>query len=127
MKKVAIASVLVASVVIAACSSSTSSSSSGSTAEGGAPAGNNITVQSNMFVPSMLTIKKGDTVTWTWAGGSHSVTSGANCVDDKSYGTPVNGTVGFTFQHTYTTAGTFEFFCMPHCQSSGMKGTIVVQ
>jgi plastocyanin len=30
------------------------------------------------------------------------------------------------YDHTFTTAGTFPYFCAPHA-SSGMVGTIVVQ
>lgn len=141
MKKLGIAFVLVSGLLVAACSSSSdtgntsgssgttsgSSGSSGATPEAGAPAGNNITVMSNKFVPNTLEIKVGDTVTWTWAGGAHSVTSGKDCVDDKEYGEPVTSMNGHTFSHKYDKAGTFEYFCIPHCSSSNMKGTITVK
>ncbi len=134
MKKLAIACALVLATV-AACASSTSPTPTGSSGTSGTPAEagvatNAITVggSSNKFTPSTLTIKAGDTVTWTWAGGAHTVTSGANCTSDMAYGTDgIQSAVGSTFTHTYPTAGTFEFFCEPHCASSGMKGTIVVQ
>ena len=121
-----------AATVTAACSSTstpTPSGTSGTTGDAATPP-NNIIVggSTNQFMPSTLTVKVGDTVTWSWAGGAHTVTSGANCMSDGMYGT--NGTVvavGATFTHTYTTAGTFEFFCEPHCVSSGMKGSIVVK
>jgi plastocyanin len=132
MKKLALSSLLVLTAMVACSSSSTdntgsSSGSSGAvTPEGGTtPATNEVTVLSNMFVPATLTIKKGDTVTWKWGGGAHSVTSGANCTSDGMYGVGVQ-TTG-TFQHKYDTAGTFEYFCIPHCASSNMKGTIIVQ
>lgn len=130
MKKLALTFVLVCATVTAACSSSSDNSSSsggGTPADSGAPAGNAITVKSNMFVPATLTIKAGETVTWTWAGGAHTVTSGASCTADNAYKSGLQSTVGATFTHTYPTAGTFEFFCEPHCATSGMKGTIIVQ
>ena len=131
MKKLAITFVLVLATVTAACSSSSDTSSSGTsgtTGDGGTtPAGNAITVMSNKFVPPSLTIKAGETVTWTWAGGSHTVTSGTNCTADAVYTSGLQTTSGATFKHTYAAAGTFEFFCEPHCASSGMKGTIIVQ
>jgi plastocyanin len=141
MKKLAITFVLVLATVTAACSSSSdntsssgSSGTSGTTGDSGTagdsgttPAGNAVTVKSNQFIPPSLTIKAGETVTWTWAGGSHTVTSGAGCVSDKAYTSGLKSSAGDTFTHTYATAGTFEYFCEPHCASSGMKGTIIVQ
>ena len=124
-------------VCVAACSSTTSPTPSGTSATSGASgttgdaamATNTVTVggSSNQFTPSSLTIKVGDTVTWTWEGGAHTVTSGANCTSDGMFGTDgIQSAVGSTFTHTFTTAGTFEYFCVPHC-SLGMKGTIVVK
>jgi plastocyanin len=135
MKKLALGFAFALAAVVAACSSTSdntgssgTSGTSGTTPEAGTPTGNNVTVKSNQFDPPTLTIKAGQTVTWTWAGGAHTVTSGANCTSDMAYGTgTVKTTVGDTFTHTYPTAGTFEYFCEPHCVSSGMKGTIIVQ
>ena len=136
MKKLALTFVLALATVAVACSSSsdnTSSSSgtsgtSGATGDSGAtPAGNAVTVKSFSFTPATLTIKAGETVTWTWAGGSHTVTSGTNCTSDMAYTSGLKSGTGDTFTHTYPTAGTFEYFCEPHCQSSAMKGTIIVQ
>ena len=131
MKKLAITFVLVLATVTAACSSSSdtgSSGTSGTTVDSGiTPATNAVTVTSNKFVPASLTIKAGETVTWTWAGGSHTVTSGTNCTADAVYTSGLQTTSGASFKHTYAAAGTFEYFCEPHCASSGMKGTIIVQ
>jgi plastocyanin len=33
---------------------------------------------------------------------------------------------GSTYSHTFTQAGSFPYFCRPHC-SMGMTGTVVVQ
>lgn len=116
--------------LVTACSSSdspTSSSSSGGTS-GTTPAANAVTVSSNKFTPASLSVKIGDTVTWTWAGGNHDVVSGANCTDDKVFTrSALQSANGATFTHTFDKAGTFEYFCTPHCVSAGMKGTVVVQ
>ncbi len=116
--------------LVTACSTSdspTSSSSSGGTS-GTTPAANAVTVSSNKFTPASLSVKIGDTVTWTWAGGNHDVVSGANCTDDKVFTrSALQSANGATFTHTFDKAGTFEYFCTPHCVSAGMKGTVVVQ
>ena len=125
MKSIVLGLSLALSVVIA-CSSSdstTSSSSSGTT-----PVTNGVTVSSNKFTPASITVKVGDTVTWTWAGGNHDVVSGANCTNDNVFTrSALQSTNGATFTHTFTKAGSFEYFCEPHCVSAGMKGTVVVQ
>ena len=126
MNKPLIAFVVLASAsFLSACGSDSSSSSSGTVTDAAAPA-NGVSVQSNKFVPASLAVKVGDTVTWTWAGGSHDVVSGANCAGDGAYKSALESSVGKTFTHTYDKAGTFEYFCTPHC-SLGMKGSIVVQ
>ncbi len=77
------------------------------------------------FVPDTLTITAGDTVEWHWATGSHTVTEGTPC-------TPAGG--GFSYNlnsgnpivtHTFSTAGTVDYFCVPHC-GLGMTGVITV-
>jgi plastocyanin len=74
-----------------------------------------------VFTPSTVTINVGDTVTWTNGGGFHSVQS-----DDGSFGnSPSNS---WTLSHTYTTAGTFGFYCSVHgSPGAGMFGTVTVQ
>ena len=71
------------------------------------------------FNPSSLTVKVGDTVTWTNTSGTpHTVTA-----DDGSFD---SGTVTASapFQHTFSAAGTFAYHCTIH---SSMKATIIVQ
>jgi plastocyanin len=79
------------------------------------------------FSPSTLNIKVGQTVTWVWAAGGHSVTSGdpTSCTKDGKFDSTVQATAGATFTHTFDSAGTFPYFCVPHCDV-GMTGTIVV-
>ncbi len=72
------------------------------------------------FRPSSLTINVGDTVVWTNAGGIHTVTGdGADpiCGD---------GTVATSCSHTFNSAGTFGYHCIPHV-GFGMVGSVTVQ
>jgi plastocyanin len=96
---------------------------------------------SSMFIfdPATLTIHVGDTVQWMWATGGHSVVSGTfsgtppmempdgkfcspndtNCDTFQASNPPA------TYQHTFTTAGSFPYYCAFHA-NIGMLGTIEV-
>jgi plastocyanin len=79
----------------------------------------------NRFEPANVTIAAGTTVNWTWIGGIHDVTS-AGTPGFTGSGTPV--TAPHSFSQTFTTPGTYVFYCTVHgTPSSGMRGTIVVQ
>ena len=86
----------------------------------------NVTVAPNQFQPASLTIKVGQTVRWTWRGGTHNVVSGPDC--DQADGVFKSGAPigGGTFEHHFEVAGTFPYHCESHCQD-GMKGEIVVE
>ena len=85
------------------------------------------------FSPSTVTISVGDTVRWTWGSSNHSVTSGTPCTVDGQFCSPNDtncsaGTLsnmGFVYEHTFTVAGTYSYFCHLHC-SLGMTGTVNV-
>lgn len=135
MRRRNIASIFVVAIgfaAAAACSSSSGSSyPSGTTTptptatpDAGATT-HAVTVDNFSFSPQTLTIKAGDTVTWTWVNGTHSVTSGTSCTPNGTFDSTVS-TAPKTFTHTFNAAGTFDYFCMVHC-SMGMTGTIVVQ
>lgn len=64
-----------------------------------------------------ISIKKGDSVKWTWTGGPHNVYSSSSV---KS-GSPKSGG---TYTRKFTSAGTFKFYCQPH--SAIMKVTVKV-
>jgi len=71
------------------------------------------------YLRSKLEVVVGTTVEWTNRDPlPHSVTA-----VDRSFN---SGLIqpGKTYRHTFTKAGTFNFFCMPH---PFMKGTIVVR
>lgn len=103
-------------LVAAGCGSGGTPAPAGGTA---APAaGNAVSIVNYAFNPSSLTVKVGDTVTWTNGSGTpHTVTA-----DDGSFN---SGTVqgGTPFQHTFSAAGTFSYHCSIH---SSMKATITV-
>ncbi|MDQ7019590.1 MAG: plastocyanin/azurin family copper-binding protein [Robiginitomaculum sp.] len=88
------------------------------------------------FVPASVTIHAGDTV--EWKNGSvliHTVTADASLASDTANvhlpagATPFNsGNIEAkgTFSHTFTTPGTYKYFCIPH-EGVGMVGEVVVQ
>jgi plastocyanin len=92
------------------------------------------------FAPQTVSINVGDTVTWTWASvrTPHTVTSGtaprADGVFCSNNGPQTSDdcnrdgydTVApFSFSHTFTTTGTFPYFCKVH--GAAMTGTVIVQ
>jgi plastocyanin len=78
-----------------------------------------VEIQNMMFSPKTLTIKKGNSVTWTNSDTiSHTVTSDTGAFES---GTMTNGK---TFSFTFNEAGTFTYHCNFH---PNMTGTIVVQ
>ncbi len=81
----------------------------------------------NVFQPASLTIKVGDTVQWVWQSAGHSVTesAGASCMPAPSGFDSAVKNDG-TFSQTFSTAGTVNYVCTPHC-SVGMTGTITVE
>ena len=87
----------------------------------------NVSVNDNFFSPITTNVNTGDTVTWDWANaaGGHSTTSGpATCVPDGMWNSGIH-TKPFSFSFTFNTAGTFPYFCIPHC-SIGMTGSVTV-
>jgi len=87
---------------------------------------NVVTVQvtNNVFNPASVKIKVGQTVRWTWAGGVHDVVSGTNCTDDGKFKSELMG--GGTYDKKFDTAGTFPYYCTPHC-TMGMVGEVIVE
>jgi plastocyanin len=78
-----------------------------------------INIQGSAFSPSSITINVGDTIVWTnYDSASHTVTSNDGTFDSGSI------TNGNTFSFTFTSAGTFDYYCAPH---PGMTGSVTVQ
>ncbi|MFC7234831.1 halocyanin domain-containing protein [Halosegnis marinus] len=74
------------------------------------------------FGPPVVRVDPGTTVTfeWTGGGGSHNVVA-----DDGSFESPMQGSEGATFAHTFESAGVTRYYCSPH-ETMGMKGVVVV-
>ena len=75
------------------------------------------------------TINVGDTIHWVWDEGTHSTTSVSGSVE--TWDSTILG-AGSTFDHTFTHAGVFVFYCKVHGAdngngtASGMSGTVTV-
>jgi plastocyanin len=123
---------LLALLLVAVFGCSTHSALTDPKTEPAAPRALNATVtvgrDCNDFVDSesgsnTTTIRAGQSVTWAWAGGSHSITSGACCTASGMWDSGVMSPGSFT--RTFPSAGTYRYFCS--VQKSMMTGTVVVQ
>jgi plastocyanin len=80
----------------------------------------------NRFEPADVTIQVGQTVKWNWPSGSlqHNVVPDGD--DPAPSGPLANGPEEYSF--TFTSAGTFAFYCANHGGpgGSGMSGTVTV-
>lgn len=88
----------------------------------------NVTIAPNgafVFSPADVTIRPGDKVRWTWADDFHSTTSGTPGMPNGLWnsGVLIQGAV---FTHTFTTLGTFQYYCTPHGACCNMVGTVRV-
>lgn len=95
------------------------------TVQGALATVHNITASGTSFTPSTLTITQGDTVVWTNTSGSHNLNGTTTTFPSNpaSFGMSTTGT-GWTYQHTFTVAGSYSYQCDPH--APGMSGTITV-
>lgn len=81
------------------------------------------------FDPADITAAPGDTIEWNWASGTHTVTSGAPCVADGRFDSPLtsgNPTVSYVIPMDEPD-GVIDYFCSPHCGPFNMVGTITVE
>lgn len=82
-----------------------------------------VAMYDNYFDPSSLTISVGDTVTWiNSSSAAHTSTSGEGCTKDGKWDSGFM-TSGQSFKYIFQEAGTYPYYCIPHC-ALGMKGTI---
>jgi plastocyanin len=73
------------------------------------------------FAPSAVTVTAGEAVTWRWQDGGHNVQIDVPAEQfDSGYRNS-----GQTYQHVFSTPGTYEFYCDPH-RGDGMRGTVTV-
>lgn len=88
-----------------------------------------VSIVDKTFEPATITVNAGGTVTWTVTksiGEPHSVTSGVPGTDqgkdfDSGIGLKDNGQ---SFQHTFDTPGTYDYFCQVH--PTVMTGQVIV-
>lgn len=110
-------------LVLASCGSSTSYGGGG----GCTPTATQVCMVNLSFNQMSLTVPVGSTVTWNnGSTTTHSVTSATGSTD--VFGQDV--AVGATFQHTFTTKGTYPYYCRFHGANgtppTGMSGSITV-
>ena len=78
-----------------------------------------VTIADFAFSPATVTIRAGDTITWTNDDAIvHTATSTTGAFDSGDLAP------GKSYSVTFTTAGTYDYFCAPH---PTMTGQIVVQ
>jgi plastocyanin len=119
-----IAVFLMISVVLVGCTSTakTSTTASGAatstTAPGNTGSKNEIIIESNAFKPDSLTIKIGDTVTWTNKDSYSHTVKGKNGEFDSG-----DMPSGAKFSFTFAKEGTIDYICGIH---TFMTGKIIV-
>ena len=95
---------------------STTASTPGTTAGGGA-GGAQVTLENIQINPASVTIKVGESVTWT-----NKDSAPHHLVGDKGEFDSGNMDTGATYTFTFKTAGTIAYHCSIH---PSMKGTVV--
>jgi plastocyanin len=115
-----LAALLLAAALLAGCGGSKKSSTSSSTtpASGGGGGGTAVSMKNIQFSPKSLTVKVGQTVTWTNDDSvDHNVIASGGAFKSNTFGH------GATFKWKATKAGTFDYTCTIH---PGMTGTVTV-
>ena len=92
----------------------------GALASQGAPAADaGVQIDQYAFLPQRITVKPGTTVTWTNEDDApHTIASSAKVFKSRPLDT------GDKFSFTFTTPGTYAYFCSLHPQ---MTGTVTVE
>jgi plastocyanin len=92
---------------------------------GGGGGGAEVGMMNIQFEPGDVTIKAGETVTWTNDEGvAHDVDKTSGPGPQFSSGPEGGMMEGDTFEHTFDRPGTYEYVCRVH--APGMAGTIKV-
>jgi LPXTG-motif cell wall-anchored protein len=91
-----------------------------------------VTMVDDAFAPKVITIRAGESVTWTDTGNDpHTVTSDTGAFDSSpNCPTQLPSCMhkGQSFSHAFSTPGTYPYHCKIHGAAGGigMSGTIVV-
>ncbi|WP_458187337.1 plastocyanin/azurin family copper-binding protein [Haladaptatus sp. NG-WS-4] len=124
----------VAAAGAAGTASAQEEGSGGNESSGGGGGGGSKTVATGpggelVFEPAELSVSPGTTVKWEWESNTHNVIPESQPDGSSWKGTPGGESKtydsGYTYEHTFDTPGTYEYFCAPH-KSAGMTGTIQV-
>ena len=130
MRRLALLAALAAAVLVVGCGGSaaptiaptqvqTQAPSEIASPDGGAAGSTEVEIVDFAFEPADLTVKVGDTVTWTNTGDApHTV----KWDDDEPESEQLQN--GATYERTFDSAGTFAYACGIH---SAMTGTITVE
>jgi plastocyanin len=78
-----------------------------------------------VFSPSSVTIHTGNKVKWTWGSSGHTTTSGSPGMPNGIWDSGLHSQ-GETFTHTFNSAGTFPYYCVPHGGCCNMVGRVIV-
>ena len=117
---VAVSLVVILSVLVASCGGgSPETTAAPSTTAGAAAGGAQVMLRGSAFDPETVTIRTGESVTWTNEdSANHTVVgdSGGFESDDLAKGD--------TFSFAFATPGTFAYHCSIH---PSMKGTVIVE
>ena len=91
---------------------------------------------STAFAPATLTVTAGTQVTFSWQGGTHTVTSYSVSGSPTFPGLPMPGQSSGTYAYTFANPGTYYYRCEyhstaqadPNSEATGMMiGKVVVQ
>ncbi len=84
-----------------------------------------VSVENNVFVPADITIGVDESVVWTNVSGNHNVNGDQTTYPDnpESFGNSIAR--NWTWKHTFTKPGKYNYQCDPHV-GAGMVGTITV-
>jgi plastocyanin len=114
-----LAALVLAAALLAGCGSSKKSNTSSSTSSSAGGGGTAVSMKNIQFSPKSLSVKVGDTVTWTNDDSvDHNVIANDGTFKSGNFGG------GQKFTWTATKAGTFKYSCTIH---PGMVGTLVVK
>ncbi|AZH24559.1 halocyanin domain-containing protein [Haloplanus aerogenes] len=75
------------------------------------------------FDPAAIRVSTGTTIVWEWTGqgAQHNVAA-----EGGGFESDLSSEEGYTFEHTFSEAGTYKYVCTPH-RTLGMKGAVVVE
>ena len=84
-----------------------------------------VNLQASAFAPASVSVSRGGTVTWLNAAPiAHNITPNNPSQAGTWVAQNVPAQQGFSFAHTFNTAGTFNYACTLH---TGMTGTVSVE